>query len=98
MSTPNPVPASPAVGSTLEAAAAPSLIAVLQAVQTFLTNMGTDPSKWAATFPGALEVMLGSIELQAPGLVSAEAAALQSLVSAKLSSAISSLQAKATAS
>lgn len=82
------------VGSTLEAAAAPSAIAILQAVQTFVTNMGVEPTKWVATFPGALEVLLGQIELQAPGLASAEAAALAALVNAKIASAISALQAK----
>lgn len=82
-------------GGTLEAAAVPSLVNVLQAVQTFVANMGVEPTKWAATFPGALEVLLGQIELQAPGLLSSEAAALQALVNAKLASAISALQAKA---
>lgn len=85
------------VGQQLEAAAAPALIAALQAIQAFNTNIGTDPTKWALTVPGALTVLLGSLQLQVPALASAAAATVQTDLNAKLASAITSLQAKAAA-
>jgi hypothetical protein len=84
MSTPNPI----------EAAAAPSLIAVLQALQAFITNLGTDPALMAVKFPGALQVFLGTVEMQAPTVVSAEIGALQSAANTKIAAWITSLQAK----
>lgn len=83
---------STSVGTQIEAAAAPALIAALQAVQTFFTNIGTDPTKWALTVPGAATVLLGSLQLQVPTLAQAEAATLQGTVNAKLASWITSLQ------
>jgi hypothetical protein len=85
MSTPNP----------LVAAAAPSAIAVLQALQTFLTNLGTDPTQVPVKFPGALQVFLGSVELQAPALATSELSALQTAANSKIASWITALQAKA---
>jgi hypothetical protein len=82
MSTPNP----------LVAAAAPSLIAVLQALQTFVGNLGTDPTQVPAKFPGALQVLLGSVELQLPALASAEFTTLQSEANTKIAAWIKSLQ------
>lgn len=83
MSTSNP----------LVAAAAPSLVSVLEAFQTFVTNLGTDPAKVAATFPGAAQILLGTIELQAPVVLNAEFGAAQSLVQARVSSWIASVKA-----
>lgn len=83
--------------TTLEQAALPTAIAVLQAFQTFVSNMGTDPAQFAAKFPGAVQVFLGSVELQAPTLVVSEITALQSTVNSKVSGWISSLQAKQAA-
>lgn len=83
MSTPNPI----------TAAAAPSLIMVLQAVQQFLTNLGTDPALVVAKFPGALQVLLGTAELQLPILASAEFGALQVAANTKITAWIKSLQA-----
>lgn len=85
MSTPNP----------LQAAAIPAAVAALQALQTFLANLGTDPLQLAAKFPGALQVFLGSVELQAPALATSELAALQSAANTKIAAWIASLQAKA---
>jgi hypothetical protein len=82
MSTPNPI----------LAAAAPSLIAVLEAVQAFNTNIGSDPTKWALTVPGALTVLLGTIQLQVPTLAASEAATLQGDVNAKLATWIAKLK------
>lgn len=85
MSTPNPI----------VAAAAPSLIAVLEAVQTLITNIGTDPAQVAVKFPGALQIFLGTVEMQLPALASSELGALQSTVNTKISGWITSLKAAA---
>lgn len=84
MSTPNP----------LEQAAIPSALAILTAVQTFVTNLGTDPMKIPLTAPGALQVLLGTVELQGPALASSEWSAVQSAAQSKLSGWINSLKAK----
>lgn len=83
MSTSNPI----------VAAGAPALISVLQAVQAFITNLGTDPAQVPAKFPGALQVLIGSVELQLPALATAEFGAVQSDVNVKISAWITSLQA-----
>lgn len=82
MSTPNPI----------AAAAAPSLIAVLQAIQAFNTNIGAIPSEWPIKVPGALTILLGTVQMQLPTLASAEASTLQAEVNAKLAGWITSLQ------
>jgi hypothetical protein len=76
-------------------AATPELIAVLQAILTFNANIGPDPSKWPLTVPGALTVLLGTVQLQVPALATAEAGAIQAEVNAKVQAWISSLQAAA---
>jgi hypothetical protein len=78
--------------TTLEGAAAPSLVQVLTALQTFVTNLGTDPSKVALTFPGAAQVLLGTIELQGPALLASEFTTAQSLVQSRISAWIASVQ------
>ena len=74
MSTPNPV---------LEAAK-PAILASLQALQTFLTNLGTDPAQVAVKLPGAAQVLLGTIEMQLPGLAASELGAVQADLNAKI--------------
>ncbi len=86
MSTPNPV-------TPLEKAAIPSAIAILQAVQAFITNMGTDPAQWVLKFPGALVALQGAVMLQAPLLASAEGAALSAQVNTTVGGWITKLQA-----
>ena len=83
MSTPNPI----------VAAAAPSLITALQALQTFFTNLGTDPAQIAVKFPGATQVLLGTLEMELPGLAQSEIGALQTAANAKIAAWIASLQA-----
>jgi len=83
MSTPNPI----------VAAAAPSLITALQALQTFFTNLGTDPAQIAVKFPGATQVLLGTLEMELPGLAQSEIGALQTAANAKIAAWITSLQA-----
>jgi hypothetical protein len=83
MSTPNPV---------LQAAA-PSLIAALQAIKQFIADMGTDPTKWALNFPGAELKLVGQIDLLLPGLLVAEGSAVETSLNAKIDAGIANLQA-----
>jgi hypothetical protein len=87
MSTPNPI----------VTAATPELIAVLQAILQFNANIGVNPAQWPLTVPGALTVLLGTVQLQVPALASAEAGAVVAEVNAKISAWIASLQAKSKA-
>jgi len=84
MSSPNPI----------LVAAAPSLITALQALQTFIANLGTDPAQVAIKFPGALQVLLGSLEMELPGLAASEVGAVQTAANAKIAAWIASLQAQ----
>ena len=79
----------------IEAAATPSLIAVLQALKQFNVNIGADPTKWALTVPGAFTILVGTVQLQLPALAVEEGAALQTDVNSKIDGWIASLQAKA---
>jgi hypothetical protein len=74
VSTPNPI----------LVAAAPSIQAVLTALSTFITNLGPDPTKVAVTFPGALQVLLGDIELQLPALANSEFGVVQTAAQSKI--------------
>lgn len=82
MSTPNPV----------VQAAGPALIAALEAIQQFVLNLGTDPMQVAVKFPGALQVLLGTIELQVPALATAELGALQTEVNTKIAALIAKIK------
>lgn len=82
MSTPNP----------LLVAAVPSLENILVALQQFMTNLGTDPAQVAVKFPGAVQVFLGTIEMQAPGLAASELGAVQSAVNAKIGGWLTTLK------
>lgn len=86
MSTPSP----------FVSAAAPELIAVLKAVQQFITNVGTDPTKWAVTVPGALTVLIGTAQLQVPALVAAEAGAVATQANTTIGNWITHLQSQET--
>lgn len=72
--------------------AAPALIAALQALQTFITNLGTDPVQVPIKFPGALQVFLGTVEMEVPGLLSTELAALQTDANNRIAGWITNLQ------
>jgi hypothetical protein len=80
--------------SAAEIAAIPTAIAVLKALQQFNANMGIDPMQWALKFPGAFDILLGTIKLQVPSLAQAEGGAIIGEANTKISSWISSLQAK----
>jgi len=84
VSTPNPV----------LVAAAPALDAALAALETFVTNLGPDPTKLVVTFPGALSVLIGQIELQFPTLVNAEYSVVATEAQTKLAALRASLAAQ----
>lgn len=83
MSTPNP----------LLVAAVPSLLAVIAAIETLVTNVGTDPAQIAVRWPGALNVFLGTVEMQLPALASSEIGAARAAANAKLTAWATSLKA-----
>lgn len=76
-----------------EQAAIPTAIAALKAFQQFEADLGTDPTKWALTFPGAKLRFLGTLQLQIPVLAQAETGALLGAASTQVDSWISTLQA-----
>jgi hypothetical protein len=88
MSTPNPI----------LVAAAPSINAALEAISTFITNLGPDPTKVPVTFPGALQILLGQLELQLPVLANQEFGAVQTAAQAKIAAWQKSLAAATTTS
>ena len=79
-------------------AAAPVLVNFIDELQTFFTTVLTgDPTQIAMRFDGASKVLLGSIELQLPGLATAEIGVVQSDINAKLASWKTSLAALSSA-
>lgn len=80
--------------SDIENAAIPSVVAVLTAFKQFNGNMGTDPAQWALKLPGALQVFVGTVEMQLPSIAVAEGAALQSTINTKVDGWIAGLEAK----
>lgn len=72
----------------------PSAVAVLQAVQAFITNLGTDPLQVAVKFPGAAQVFIGTVEMQLPVLAQSEFSALQNDVNTKIEAWITKLKAQ----
>ena len=86
MSTPNPL-------TPIEQAAIPSVVAVLEAVQAFIANMGTDPALWVGKFPGALVALQGAVMLQAPLLANAEGAAVSAQANSVVAGWITKLKA-----
>lgn len=83
MSTPNPA----------LVAAAPSLIAAIQAIQQFETDIGVDPTKWVLTVVPAKLKLLGALGLLVPGLEQAEVGALGTIINTTTSGWITKLQA-----
>lgn len=82
MSTPNP----------FEVAAIPSAIAILKAAQGLIQNLGTDPAQIAAKFPGAVQVFLGTVEMQLPILATSEVGALNATAGTRIANWIASLE------
>lgn len=82
MSTPNP----------LLVAAAPSMIAALQAIQQFETDIGPNPAMWVANLPGAKLKLLGALALQLPELATSEVTGLETVINTTTSGWITKLQ------
>jgi hypothetical protein len=74
-------------------AAAPVLLNVVTELQTFFTTVLTgDPALIPQRVDAASKILLGNIELQLPGLVTAEISVVQSELNAKLTSWATSLK------
>lgn len=75
-------------------AAAPGLLAVVNALQTFSATVLTgDPTQIPLRFDAAFKVLAGTVELQFPTLAQAEVGVINTDVNAKLASWASSLSA-----
>jgi hypothetical protein len=81
------------MSDSIETAAAPEIIAVIRAARTWIANVGPDPAQWAAKVGGATAIFVGSVQLQFPALITAEAGAGMADADAKLAA----LEAKLTA-
>jgi hypothetical protein len=68
-------PTAAATANPALAAAAPSLVAALQAIQTFFATIGTDPAQWPVKIVPAQTILLGQLGLQIPALTQAEVGA-----------------------
>lgn len=78
----------------LEQAAIPSAIAVLKAAQALITTVtSADPAALPAVVPGAVQVFLGTVELQAPVLAASELKAAGSDAVSQIGGWISKLEA-----
>lgn len=74
-------------------AAAPSLIAAIEAVQQFETDMGTNIAEWPQTIPAAKLKLLGALGLLVPGLETSEVAALGTIINTTTAEWITKLKA-----
>ena len=83
MSNPNPV----------LVAAAPAIKNALLAVNQFAVDIGPNPAQWALLVPGALQKLLGTLEMQIPLVATGEAGALQAMVQQKVNELIAKLAA-----
>lgn len=84
MSTTNP----------LEQAAIPSALVALKATQTLIATLtSTAPTNLPLVVPGALQVFLGTVELQAPTLASSELSAVGQVANSTIGGWITKLEA-----
>ena len=79
---------------SVETAAIPTAVAVLQAAKQLLANLGTDPALFAIKAPAALAVFIGTVQMQFPTLLGAEIGTVQAEASQKIDDLIAKLQAK----
>lgn len=85
------------VVDTLEGGAIPTAIAFVQILQTLKNDLGPDPMKFPVTGPPALTKALMSAQLQVPGLVNNEWAAVSTTFDTTTNGWIASLHAKQAA-
>jgi hypothetical protein len=83
------------MSNPLEVAAIPTAVAILKAAQQLLANLGTDPLQIAAKAPGAFQIFVGTVEMQAPALVTSELGAVQTDVNSTIDGWITKLEAVA---
>lgn len=83
--------------NAIETAAIPTAVAILQALQQLLANIGTDPAQAVLKIPGAVDIFVGTVKMQFPSLVSAELGAVQTAANTEIASLIASLKAAAPA-
>lgn len=79
------------MSSQVLTAVAPELIAVINAAETFVTNLGSDPTKLALTAGPALGIFLNTVALQAAPALNATWGVAQADALAKLSALKASL-------
>lgn len=82
----------PPIVNTVEVAAAPSLIAAIQALMQFETDIGTNVAVWPVTIPAAKMKLLGNLALLLPGLETSELTAVEGLINNVGTSWITKLQ------
>jgi hypothetical protein len=87
MSAPNP----------FEQAALPFAKSVITNLQALVNGLNADPVIAAGQLPGALQVLLGQIQMQFPSLGSAEFGAAKTVVSTQLSGVLTKLDALSAA-
>jgi hypothetical protein len=80
--------------ASIESAAAPSAINAIQALQTFVTTMGTDPAKWIVNYLPAKLQLLATLTAQLPQLAAAEVTAVDTAINGALSGLVAKLKAK----
>ena len=83
MSTPNP----------FETAALPFAVYVVTSLQQLVNSLDPNPVIAAGQIPGALQVLLGQIEMKFPSLAAAEFGAAKGALSAQLGGVLTKLTA-----
>lgn len=83
MSTPNP----------FEAAAIPFAVYVVTSLQTLVNSLDPNPIIAAQQLPGALQVLVGQVEMKFPSLAVSEFGALKTGVSSQLGNILTKLNA-----
>jgi hypothetical protein len=75
-------------------AAIPTALAIINAAKQLIANLGTDPAQIPFKAPGAIQIFVGTVEMQFPSLAVAELGAVQTDVNSKLDGLSSKLQAQ----
>lgn len=83
--------------TTLEQAALPTAVVALKALQTLVNTLATaDPAQLPVVAPAALQIFLGTVELQAPSLAVSELTAVGVAANTTINGWITKLQAAQT--
>jgi hypothetical protein len=87
MSAPNP----------FEQAALPFAKSIVTSLQSLVNGLSADPVTAAQQLPGALQILLGQIQMQFPSLGTAEFGAAKTVVSTQLGGVITKIDSLMTA-